>query len=384
MRAEFFRNKRVLLVSTDRWRDQRVSKHHFAMELLENGAKVYFLNPSEGYARKNGLQAVLTDAGLLSLVDLNTLFRGRMRIPDGLQFIPDWLFAKRLEALCGGVFDVVWTFSPNEFFDLSVFGSALKIFHPVDRFSRGLGQRVAESADVIISVAEIILQDFEIAKEKKHLVNHGVSQKIINYRWSEPRLFPEIPNIVYVGNLLRPDLDHDALLDCVKLKSLKFTFVGPNNYAQINGNMKPQAHVANFIAELRSKTNVTLVGPVKSEDLPEYLDDADLLLYAYSRDREPAGCANSHKIMEYLASGRVIVSTPIQEYRGSPDLVFTKECATLSGLLQEAICQLQTLNAINLVNKRRSFAATNSYPNKIREIESIILNTLSMRKRFVT
>ena len=85
--------------------------------------------------------------------------------------------------------------------------------------------------------------------------------------------------------------------------------------------------------------------------------------------------------MEYLSTGKVIVSNNITTYRDTPELIQMVEernhNRALPLLFKKVISNLDTHNAPLLAQKRIKYATANSYSNQIARIEEIVQNELS-------
>src|SRR5690606_40493981 len=60
--------------------------------------------------------------------------------------------------------------------------------------------------------------------------------------------------------------------------------------------------------------NVHYLGVLKADELVSYYSLADVLLIAYKADEYKDQLSNPHKMMEYLASGKMIVATRSEEH----------------------------------------------------------------------
>lgn len=81
--------------------------------------------------------------------------------------------------------------------------------------------------------------------------------------------------------------------------------------------------------------------------------------------------------MEYLATGRAVISNNITTYRSDPHLVQMiaerKDNATLPDLFSKVVSHVKDYNSIELMLARRSFASENSYSKQIDRLEEFIL-----------
>ena len=106
----------------------------------------------------------------------------------------------------------------------------------------------------------------------------------------------------YVGNLDILYLDNDLLKDLVeKFQNVEFILVGAY-----------KSEGKTFV-QLSSFPNVKFVGKVPSERIKDFLSESDILLLCYRPDSYREQFASPHKMMEYLASGKVVVATYTDE-----------------------------------------------------------------------
>jgi hypothetical protein len=84
--------------------------------------------------------------------------------------------------------------------------------------------------------------------------------------------------------------------------------------------------------------------------------------------------------MEYLSTGKVIISNNITTYSGYPGLIrMTAERTDnkmLPELFRETIKNLEKWNADDLVDQRKSFAGNNTYQKQIERIDNYITDLL--------
>jgi hypothetical protein len=377
-----FHGKKVLILSSDRWRKMRVSKHHYALELARCGADVFFHNPSEIIAGHDQIHKQPVGDTCINVIDFNTNFRGKTRLPLKLRRVTDHFFAKRLEYLCGTRFDIVWSFWDGEFASLSAFDCRLKIYHPVDKTRYRTAQVMASTADMICSVATAILSDFSNCRALKLFVNHGISNEISKLAAIElARLESNTETtqrssglrVTYAGNLLRPDIDHALLRSIInRHPEIEFVFAGAYSGLHLAGS-PPQPQIAlDFIKWLKAKQNVTLVGVLDQIELYELFQSSDLLIHCYNPLMDINACSNSHKLLEYLASGKTILAPFISELERNADLLCMAEHWQLNEMFDEIIMRIGESNANEKCIRRIKFALSNTYEAHLRRIESFI------------
>ncbi len=179
------------------------------------------------------------------------------------------------------------------------------------------------------------------------------------------------------GNLLRADIDHRVLLQIVS-KNPKVVFNFWGSYAAKDSNIGggSDAEASPFLVALRSYKNVVLHGVVSPSALAFSIRKMDMFLICYDVQKDQSKGTNYHKVMEYLGTGRVIVSNNITAYAGDPDLVqMVNERDTNKNLPQlfgRILNLLADFNSKEVMNKRIDIARKNTYGAQLDRIESLL------------
>ncbi len=357
----FFNDKNILIISTESWDHIPVSKHHYSIELAKNGARVYFLNPPSA---KNEI----FPQGIPNLFVLNyKTIKGINRLPSWLRDLLNKRLIKRLKLICNTNFDVVWTFDPNRFQNLSLFQAKVKIYHAVDIHHAKLEFEVANTSDLIISVSDLILSNFNQTKAKRVKINHGVRTHFFNQTHSE--IGQVINTIGYVGNLDNFCIDKEILINIVEANAaIKFNFIGP---------YRTDSPLA---TQLKKYSHCHLMGRVPTEDLPTYFSKIDLFLMTYDGANQEVN-SNHHKILEFLSTGKPTVINFTDEYKNHRDVVIMADRnEELPTLLKAVINSPSLYFSSELVRKRIQFAQLNSYQKHVEKIATIVSEVMSSRK----
>lgn len=353
------KGKCILLISPEPWNHIFVSKHHYAIHLSKRDNRVFFLNPPVSF---EALTA--TKYPNVFIIDYGGF-------PKGLRFYPGFLqkffirkVYRQLEKLAGTSFDVVWSFDNSVFFDFSAFPeNVLKISHIVDLNQDFQTQRSAETADICFCVTGQIKNNLARYNKRVFKIQHGYNH-VENIR---PVSLPgrtDSRKTVYVGNLALPFLDWKCIMGVVnRNKNDDFIFIGPGKnkiFKENNG--------------IQSAENIYFIDRISSDEIPAYLESADILIIFY-QEQHRQETANSHKMMEYLGAGKVVVSTLIEEFRQHADII---EMAEQNERFHESYARvikaLDFYNSIGLMEKRKAFALDNTYDKQIDRIESILIN----------
>jgi hypothetical protein len=353
-----------------------MSKHHYAIGLARAGNSVYFINhPDRKKELKSGeIRVDPTEIENLQVVN------HRLRFPYFIKFKFNRIYQalisihiKKIVRKIGKRPNVIWSFDTGNTLPLHYFPECdVKIYMPVDGpFGHADEMHPAKKADVIISVTDTILNAYRAIDKPKFQVNHGVADDFLNGR--ETTAVKNNLAIGYSGSLIRNDLDTQCFLSIIKRHPDKtFEFWGEHDYNKSNIHLPQDVHAntLSFIDTLKSLPNVILHGPVNSYQLAQGLKRMDVLLICYNIRNDQ----NHHKVLEYLGTGKVIVSNYMSSYANEdPELlVMVKDNAAIAEKFDEVINNLSYYNSADKQTKRKLFASQHSYSNNIRRIEAFI------------
>ncbi|HET9425897.1 MAG TPA: hypothetical protein VFO55_11035 [Gemmatimonadaceae bacterium] len=376
------RDRTILLISPQAWDHIAVSKHHYAIELARRGNRVYFLEPPHPTGSRSVSLRPSDHAGL-------TVVRFRPRFPGALRFHARALFDRLMRAECSRIsaairrpIDIVWSFESNLYADLRSFGGALTIFHPVDPLPRPEQVRPAASADAVFSVSHDILDTVRSLTDRSWFLNHALST---DFARIATRSSPEAPRttgrlrVGYVGNLLHPSLDRAIFRQIVTgMPGVEFHVWGPCAGTTLDEDR------ATFVRFMRDAANVRLHGPTPSAQLAEGIQGVDAFLLAYRHGASTYDSSNSHKLLEYLSTGKVVVSSRLSVYADRRDLLVMPQDGDnrhLPRLLTKALADLATHNAPDRVAHRRNFALEHTYARQLDRVAHVLgsLDTLPER-----
>lgn len=369
------KNKVIFIISYENWGAMRMSKHHYAIELGKLGNKVYFINHPD---RRNQLAR---GEVLVSPTDAANVYEVKHRFfhPYFLKFKAHWIYSiltashiQKMISAIGSYPDVVWSFDTGNTIPLKYFsGSKVRIMMPVDGpFGHKHEKRSVKGADVIISVTERILSAYDGFNIPKLLVNHGVAPVFLED--SESSQNAPI-RIGYSGSLIRNDLETKHFLEIVRAHSDKiFEFWGEHDFRKSNMHLPQDVsnETRDFLDKLKSYPNAVMHGPVSTEVLSAGLKRMDCLFLCYAIKNDQ----NHHKVLEYLGTGKVIVSNYMTSYRNEdPDLVeMVENNDDFPARFNEVAGNLELYNSADKQMKRKNYARRFSYPENIKRIETFI------------
>ena len=375
-------NKTILIISPQCWNHVFVSKHHYALTLAEMGNKVYFLNPID-IANPNSKEKITIE----QLPENENLFcvNHTLYFPYKLKFhsisIFHWLMYFHIKKILKQInkpLDIVWSFDLGNYFPLKMLPAKYKIFHPVDEPLNVTAYKSARGADIIFSVTKEILHRYSSYNINRYVIDHGLSTTFV----STTNIKNEIINNKQIrvglsGNHTRTDIDWPILITIIEQSpEIIFEFWGPNSLKKTKGNELNNIQQDLFIDIIKKLPNVILHGVIGTKDLASELNRMDAFLICYDILKDQSKGTNYHKILEYISTGKVIISNNITAYHNKTDLVQMSNERnnnnSLPSLFKNVINNLEIYNTPNLQNKRKLFAAENTYLKQIERIEAYI------------
>jgi len=350
----------ILIISPEPWDGHFVSKHHYAQTLAEAGYGVYFLDPPD--ANATVMQVKKTDRENLWQVTGPVVARGLRFYPTFLRRLMEARWLKRLEKRIGGTISTVWLFENSRFFDLGFAGSRTKIYHQVDLNQHFHVRQAASSADICFCTTDYIKNEILPYNKNVHKIHHAVSASgasVALTAQQESRFASDRINAAYVGNLNMAYLDVELLAGTVKkFPQVLFHFVGTC-----------RENEPLYLA-LKDAENVTWWGRVDSRQILPILVRCDVLLLTYQKAHYHDQ-ASPHKVMEYLASGKVTVATYTDEYKDKRHLLeMVDEPEAYADRFDEVIGHLAEYDSDENQHERIAFAKDNTYTIQLKRIMS--------------
>jgi glycosyltransferase involved in cell wall biosynthesis len=364
-------NMNILLISPQPWGDMYVSKHHYAIALAALGHTVYFLNPPSARIRDVSVDAVNGRQNLFvvhSGFDNSLVLRYHFRLLYDLR-VRKWLkkVLKRLPSI-----DTVWCFETNIISNLAYFGKMKKILHVVDPLDERM-RSIGKNADLIVCVSNRILDQFKHVDVKKDFINHALSDEAIKNACSfdAAELYRSPGRKVgYAGNLFRQIIDTNVIISVVNENpGIEFHFWG--SYDSLKNNLGAEDQT--MLKHLQELPNVVFHGAVPASALIPAMKNMDAFLLVYKPIAGFYDSSNSHKLLEYWATGKVVISTYIDQYSGNEFNDFLRmnkenHNGDFPAMFTEVMNDLDSWNAPEKMNKRRDFALKQSYSNNAKKI----------------
>jgi len=253
--------------------------------------------------------------------------------------------------------------------------SQLRIYMPVDGpFWHQEEMLATEKADCIISVTPEILARYKPLGKPMMQINHGVAREFLDQHNGHKS--NGLTKVGYSGSLVRSDLDFDVFLKVISSHpNLQFEFWGEKDFRKSSIHLPQDVteRTKNFLETLSGLPNVKMHGPVSPAELARGIGQMDALLICYSIKNDQ----NHHKVLEYLGTGKVIVSNYLssyeRDYPGLIEMVSSKDHNNdLPELFERVMTSLSIYNSDEKQEARRNFAKSHSYSNNILRIQEFV------------
>lgn len=369
-----FSGKTIVILSPQPWDHIYISKHHYAIALAKENT-VWFITAPEK-AAGSSYEIEKTNFGSLNIL------RYKLWLPQiakfKLQSIYKFFCALKLKHLLKtvvGPTDICIDFGCYQYVnDLDFADAKYKILFPVDD-SGGLKVSMRK-ADYLFSVSKNVLDKFTDKGIAGVFINHGLGEYFaerarIKQVTGVFSMFENKPiKIAYSGNLFISFLDIPVLQTIItEHPEIEFNFFGSDEY-----NAKNDNHIkwAKFLDEAG---NVKLHGSVSPMVLAQAYEEMAGFLLCYKPDYKNYHAENSHKVLEYLSTGKVLISTYLSIYSGSNFINMSPkdENKDLIKIFTNTITDLDKYNSPELQGARILFALDNTYTKQLQKISAHIL-----------
>ena len=371
------KNKSILLISPQKWGDMLLSKHHYALQLSKRGNRVFFMNTPSKNSSIFGKITPIDKYDNLWIMDYRLFFPLRLKnislmLFNFLMKIQIFMLVKKNRLS----FDFIWSFESSMFFNYDWFNGDKVVFFPVDE-PKTNDLHLNKNFNYIFSVTKEILKKYNAKKTSKMLVNHSISSDFTKGKniKSQPKSKNTNVKACYIGNLLRFDIDKQIFKKIIRDNpSVEFHLIG--SYKKNQSNIGFSEQNIDFIKFLESSENVFLYGVIKSNLIFKFISDMDLFLICYDIKKDQSKGTNYHKIMEYLSTGKVVVSNNVSAYSERENLIeMTKSRENnkeLPELFSKIVNKIEHYNSIKKQCERIDYALQNTYEKNISRIEQFI------------
>lgn len=363
------KNKVILLISTEAWGVNFVSKHHYANHLSQNNT-VYFLNPiTNSVLNPIGNTNVLINEIKEGLYEVN--YRNLLpKLNSTPKFIQNLIYKRQAKQIQNAIglkkIDIVWSFDPYRFWNQNNWKAKEKIYHTVDFHPNASFEvDMIKSSDISLTVSKHIPSIELNEKYSMKVVSHGY--KVSKERSDSHVELPGFNSVraIYVGNV-GSLLDQGRLNELAKSNpNVDFILLGPTGKSNLSSSGKKQ--INNF------EKNVYFIGEKPANSIDLYLEKCDINLLPLVQ-RDGVKNINSHKLMYYFYSGNATVSDWLMDFDDSKEglLYMTKSADEFLLKMKDVVENLIIYNSKYLKEMRKEFAINNSYDEKIKYISSLI------------
>jgi hypothetical protein len=360
-----FDNKVIYIISPEDWWKNLLSKHLFAIELASRGNEVYFLGP--GFRPDRPFLEPIRGIPNLKIINYQLKSRGLRWFPKQIARLMMKKDIRAIEKLIGKPADVIWSFDNSRYFFLDLFDAQLKIAHIMDHNMDFQIENQCRTADICFGVTTDVVSRLHALNPKSYFIQHGV----VPVNADDLKKHSNEVHAVYAGNLMIPYINWSLVRKLVSTYSdVKFTFCGSYETDNLNNQLNRTA--LDHIQALEKLNNVSFIGALGKEELHKTLTDGDVLLLFYDHNLYPKQVANSHKILEYLSSGNVVVANFTAEYHGLDLLEMAQTDEDYLDLFNKVIQDISKYNSPELREKRIKYALEHTYPLTIKNIEHLI------------
>jgi glycosyltransferase involved in cell wall biosynthesis len=261
---------------------------------------------------------------------------------------------------------------------MSWFNSTLKVYHVSDLFASDsytgnsllLNQRekrISDESDLMICVSKELYDRKQTQRENVFYIPHGVDFDLFQEAAQKSEPVEELANVPrpiagYFGTMTAHN-DIELLLYCARqLRDVSFVFAG-----QITGG---------DYSELARLKNVHLLGRMPYEKVRQLCACFDVCLLQWIMS-EWIKCCNPLKMFEYMASGKPIVSVPIEETKQYSDVIsiaYNKE------QFADAIRWELRNDTPERARKRIEIAGQHSWDTHVEKISELIEKAIAMKQ----
>ena len=374
--------KTILILSPQNWNHLFVSKHHYAIELAKMGNKVYFVNPPSVFPNFTVKLKHAPGYDNLTLVEFGYLLPFHLflkyQITPIFRIQLNWII-KRIKKKVNSI-DEIWNFNPSIFFNNSSFDAKKEIVFIYDYYDLTAYDYSQIKVDLFVSISTFLLNQFRAYNVPKLKLNHALSAPFISFatnrlnlitHGSRQRIQNKL-NVGFSGNIFHHHFDYKTFQYILKKNQLvDFHLWGEHN---IDNKYVCSKDIKAFIEYINSAPNVFLHGNLHPNNLAIEYSKIDLFLCCYDANSAING-GNSHKIMEYLSTGNLIVSNYLFEFSSLKDLILmpeTSDNTSLPVLFNEAIHNIDYYNSSEKIINRCTYSLQNTYKKNINKISAAI------------
>ena len=262
----------------------------------------------------------------------------------------------------------------------SMFPDAVRIYYHHDVY--GFGHATKAQHDALVACCKTADMVWCVAKEHQeelleynrntYHLPHAVDERwYAENRATTPAEYAHIPapRLVYTG-VFQEKIDLNLLIETARTRpGWSFVFAGPTVQKKLD---------ANLTETLRSLPNVYFVGEKHVDELPGYMEGANVLMLPYLPTENMKSAGLSLKFYEYLISGKPILVAPYTAMQVSADLYCSAD-----GPAQwaAALDRLENGDGDTAAQRRIDEARKNSYAARLETQREILSSFIKNRAR---
>lgn len=379
--------KSIICISTHFWHDYWFRKQHFMSRFAEKGYRVLYVQPTHSMVRKYRKPELSKNRNILPSIErLNRniiLFNPPKLLPKPM--IPtssiishtyiSWLIGKTARRLNMSN-AILWVYRPEYASGLKFIPHNRLVFDLADdlasykesakrrsRYVANCISKIAFLADQMIVTSPTLQKLYQNKTKRCALISNGFDEKLFD---GQPKPIPkdlaQIPKPVagFVGTLFSY-LDYQLLYQVARsLPEVSFVFVGP---VESNGK--------DGVALVNNLSNTYFLGPKNKESIPDYVSNFTVCLNPFKEDNV-SKAVSPLKVYEYLATGRPVISTPMEglakETAGK--WVHFVRPDSFKNKLEALITNNNNIN-YDQIEAAREFSWTSQFNNLLNNIEDI-------------
>lgn len=372
--SSIFTEKKIAILSPQSWNHLFISKHHYATELAKQNCVLFVNPPTLGLWPNHHFKRLNDRLALLDfVVPLPRWIK--FKVPKLYKFCVGYTLSKVLKKHWANI-DFCFDFGvQNHIEDLRCVPGAYKVFFPVDD-DRALRPQ-ARGFNLMLTVSKNIQEKFS-RFSNCFFINHGLSEDFSSITQHEleaslPWIHTGKLKVGYAGNLAIPFLDRQVLKAIIlENPDIEFHFFG-NDPERLRVDNPELADL------LCSFSNVVLNGILTPKELAASYRKLDAFLLCYKPDYIKYHAENSHKVLEYLSTGRVVISTYLSVYDGCELIEMSTKDRNedLVMIAKDVFSNIVQKNSMANSKSRMRFALENSYAKNLERIGYFIESNLS-------
>lgn len=374
--------KQIIYFGNDWSAENRTSSHHIATHLSRNNQILYVECPGLRAPKANSRDLLKIFKKLATLfkkprkVSVNLTVFTLIQIPFHTlavvskfnTFLSTYLLRRVCKKL-GLNEPILWFVVPHAGHLIGKINELMSVYYCIDDYSalpdvdveavKSMDLNLTIKVDVVFTASISLTNSKKSLNEFVYYSPHGVEFDHFNSAYKEKLKLPSDisklkgPIVGFFG-LIEAWIDLDLLELIVKSKpEYSLVLIGRE---------------AVDTSQLRKYNNVYFMGKREFSSLPSYASAFDVCILPYKNNDQIFNC-NPIKLKEYLATGKPTVSVKFPEIMGYDDVLY------LSDTKQEFVNNIALAISENSIQKSRERIAkvsSQTWENRVREIESIV------------